>query len=45
MYAIVYDDFRIVKTKGYPFLVQYRIVNDIPVVVSILHSSREENID
>ena len=38
MYAVAFDDIRVVKIEGYPILVQYRIVNDVPVVASVAFS-------
>ena len=36
MYAIAFDDIRVVKIDGYPVLVQYRIVDRIPVIASVV---------
>jgi len=41
MYAVVYDDIRLVKTKEYPILVQYRIVESVPVVLSLYFSGKQ----
>ncbi|MDB2686324.1 hypothetical protein N9Y42_03870 [Mariniblastus sp.] len=38
MYATIEQEIRLVKTRNYPLLVQYVIVNDIPVVLSVYHS-------
>jgi hypothetical protein len=38
MYAVVFDDVRLVRIKDYPILIQYRLVRDIPVVVSVYFS-------
>jgi hypothetical protein len=35
MYAVIYEDVRLVKTKEYPILIQYRIVENIPVILSL----------
>ena len=48
MYAVVDHGIRLVKTKNYPLLIQYVIVNDLPVVLSVYHSDlgtfkRKEN--
>ena len=42
MYAVVEDDIRLVRTKSYPLLIQYCIVDDIPIVLSIYHSDLDE---
>ena len=36
MYVIAFDDIRVVKIDDYPILVQYRIVDRIPVIASIV---------
>ena len=38
MYAIAFDDIRAVKTEKYPILIQYRVVDKIPVIVSVVFS-------
>lgn len=38
MYATIDGDIRVVKTKSYPLLIQYSIVNEIPIVLSIYHA-------
>ena len=42
MYAVIGDGIRLVKTKTYPLLIQYTIVGEIPVVLSIYHSDLDE---
>jgi len=36
MYAIAFDDIRVVKIDAYPILIQYRIINQTPVIASIV---------
>lgn len=48
MYAVVDRGIRLVKTKNYPLLIQYEIIDNIPVVLSVYHSDldtfkRKEN--
>jgi hypothetical protein len=38
LYAVVYDDIRLVKTKDYPILIQFRVVDDIPIILSLYFS-------
>ena len=44
MYAVVDDDIRLVKTKNYPLLIQYCIVEGIPVVLSVFVSGLEDKL-
>ena len=41
MYAVVYDNIRIVRTRKFPYLVHYRILTDTTQVVAIFHSSTD----
>ena len=43
MHATVDGDIRVVKTKQYPLLIQYEIVNEIPLVLSVYHADLGEN--
>lgn len=38
MYAIVFDDIRVVKIENYTILIQYRVVDRIPVIASVVFS-------
>ena len=42
MYAVIGNGIRLVKTKTYPLLIQYKIIGGIPVVLSIYHSDLDE---
>jgi len=42
MYAIIDNNIRLVKTKTYPVLIQYTIVDELPVVLSIYHADLDE---
>lgn len=43
MYAVVYDDIRLVKTHRYPILVKYKIVSEVPLVLAVFHSKSKPN--
>ena len=42
MYAVAFDDIRLVKTKGYPILIQFRLLNETPVVLSVYFSGEPD---
>ena len=39
LYPVVFDDVRFLRVHRFPYLVQYRVVNDIPYVLGIFHSA------
>ena len=39
LYSVLYDDIRIVRTKPFPYLVHYRLTDNVPHVVAIFHSA------
>ncbi len=41
LYAVVYDDIRIVRAKPFPYLVPYRLDGNVPHVVAIFHSATD----
>ena len=41
MYAVVYDDIRLVKTKDYPVMIQFRLLEDVPVILSIFFAGEK----
>ena len=38
-YGILFDDVRLVRVSGFPYLVQYRIQFDVPRVLGVFHSA------
>lgn len=40
-YSIVFDDVRLIRVRTFPYLVQYRIVNNVPQVLGIFHSASD----
>jgi hypothetical protein len=41
MYAVVYDDIRLVKTKDYPVMIQFRLLEDVPVILPIFFAGEK----
>lgn len=41
LYAVAYDDIRIVRTKPFPYLIHYRLVDTIPAVVAIFQPAAD----
>ena len=41
MYSVVFVDVRIVRARGFPYIVQYRIKNNIPCILAVFHSSTD----
>lgn len=41
MYAVIYDNVRIVRTRKFPNLVHYRILTDAVQVIAVFHSSTD----
>jgi len=39
MYAVIYDNVRIVRTRKFPYLVHYRILAETPQEMAIFHCS------
>ncbi len=39
LYPAVFDDVRFLRVHRFPYLIQYRVVNDIPYILGIFHSS------
>ena len=39
LYAIVYDDVRVVRVKKFPYSVHYKIINDAIKVMAVFHTS------
>ena len=39
MYAVVFDDVRIVRAGRFPYVVQYKIKNNIPYILAVFYSS------
>jgi toxin ParE1/3/4 len=40
-YAVAFDDVRIVRVSRFPFLVQYKMRSDTPLVLGIFHSASD----
>lgn len=38
-YGIVFDDVRVARVARFPYLVQYRIHSEVPVVLGVFHSA------
>jgi hypothetical protein len=41
IYAILFDDVRVVQTAAFPYLVHYRIRRDNPFVLGIFHGASD----
>ena len=41
LYPTVFDDVRFFRVRAFPYLVQYRVVNDIPYILGVFHSASD----
>lgn len=44
LHANVFEDVRLVKVKGYPYIVYYRVQTTRVEVIAILHASRDSRV-
>ena len=41
LYPVVFDDVRFLRVHRFPYLVQYRVVNDISYILGVFHSASD----
>lgn len=41
IFSIVYDDIRVARLPKYPYSIHYRVVEDAPKFLSLIHTSKD----